>query len=236
MERVTFIGWAVNAAGLPPSWKGPYLHVCTSVVVLALIALIAVVVFRRLKRIDVHLVPKGSTSLVNVIEIIIEALLRIMTDVMGKDARRHFPIIGAVFFYILISDLVGVIPGFSPSTDNINTNLAVAIVVFCYYNIAGIRAHGLSGYLKEFSGPIIWLAPLLFVVEIISHIVRPLSLSVRLLGNMYGDHLVVGIFSNIAPIIVPTAFMAMAIFVAFIQAFVFTLLSVIYIALATRTE
>jgi F-type H+-transporting ATPase subunit a len=131
---------------------------------------------------------------------------------------------------------MALIPGFVPPTDNINTNLAMSLTVFVYYHIMGVKAHGLKGYLKHFMGPILWLAPLIFVTEIIGHCVRPLSLSLRLFGNITGDHLVLGIFSNLVPVLVPVAFLALGLFVSFIQAFVFSLLSMIYINLATAHE
>jgi F-type H+-transporting ATPase subunit a len=123
-----------------------------------------------------------------------------------------------------------------PPTDNINTNIPCAIIVFLYYNFVGIREQGFIKYFKHFAGPIIWLAPLMFSIELISHLVRPLSLSVRLFGNITGDHMVLGIFSQLTPLVVPVIFLFLALFVAFIQAFVFSLLSTVYIALATEAE
>ena len=236
MEEFTFVTWLVDWLGLPPSWAGPYLHISMSAVVLILITACSLVVYRRLRKPDFYLVPEDRPTMINTIEIIIEALLRIMRDVMGEDARRHLPIVGAVFIYILVSNLIGVVPGFACPTENMNTNLACALVVFVYYNYVGIRAHGFKGYLKDMAGPIIWLAPLMFAIELISQLVRPLSLSVRLFGNMFGDHMVLGMFSQLAPVVVPVLFMALTIFIAFIQAFVFTLLTIVYIALATRTR
>ena len=236
MEQFSFVAWLVDRFGLPPSWAGPYLHICMSVVVLLLIAACGAVVIKRLRHPDLYLIPEGRPTLINMIEIIIGALLGIMRDVIGPDARRHLPIVGAVFIYILVSNLIGVVPGFACPTENMNTNLACALVVFLYYNYAGIRTHGLRGYVKEMAGPIIWLAPLMFAIELISQLVRPLSLSVRLFGNMFGDHMVLGMFSQLVPVVVPVLFMVLTIFIAFIQAFVFTLLTIVYIALATRTR
>ena len=236
MEQFTFVAWLVDRTGLPLSWAGPYLHISMSVVVLLLLAACGAMVFRKLSNPDLYLIPEGRPTLVNTIEIIIGALLGIMKDVIGPDARRHLPIVGAVFIYILVCNLIGVIPGLSPPTENINTNLACAIVVFLYYNYAGIRARGLRSYLKDMAGPIIWLAPLMFVIEVVSQLVRPLSLSIRLFGNMFGDYMVLSMFSQLVPVVVPVVFMALTIFIAFIQAFVFTLLTIVYIALATKAH
>jgi F-type H+-transporting ATPase subunit a len=131
---------------------------------------------------------------------------------------------------------MGVIPGFLPPTDNINTTLACGLVVFVYFNYVGIRENGLINYLKHFAGPVVALAPLMLVVELIGICVRPISLALRLFGNITGDHMVFGIFSELVPIGVPILFLALGIFVAFIQAFVFSLLSTIYVALALPHE
>ena len=142
---------------------------------------------------------------------------------------------GALFIYILFSNLLGLIPGFLPPTDNLNTNVACALTVFIFYNYQGFKAHGFA-YLKHFMGPIWWLAPIMVVIEVISHLVRPASLSVRLFGNISGDHLVLGIFSSLVPIGVPVIFLFLGLFVSVIQAFVFTLLSMVYISLATAHD
>ncbi len=236
MESFSIIAWLDHAFGLPPSWAGEYMHVTMSVCVLLVITVASLIAWARLRRTNGRLIPDNRGSLANIFELLVEGLLRMMTDAMGPSARRHLPLIGALFVYILTCNLFGTIPGFTPPTDNINTNLACALVVFFYYNVAGIWTQGLKKYLKHMAGPIIWLAPLMFSVEVISHLVRPVSLSIRLFGNIAGDHIVLGIFSYLTPILVPIAFEALAIFVAFIQAFVFTLLSVIYLALATASE
>lgn len=236
MESFSLIGWLVENMGLPASWGKAYLHITMSAVALMIILVASFIAWLRLRRPLRRLVPEARGSLANVFEILVEGLLRMMGDAMGPTARRHLPLIGALFIYLLTCNLLGVIPGLVPPTENINTNLACALIVFIYYNIAGIRAQGFVAYLKHIAGPILWLAPLMFSIEVISHLVRPISLSVRLFGNITGDHMVLGIFSHLTPVLVPVIFEALAIFVAFIQAFVFTLLSVIYISLATEGE
>jgi F-type H+-transporting ATPase subunit a len=142
-----------------------------------------------------------------------------------------------VFIFIFVSNLIGVIPGFLPPTSNVNTNIAVALVVFFLTHYYGVKEHGV-GYLKHFMGPMLMLAPLMFAIEMISHLVRPLSLTVRLYGNISGDHIVLGIFSNIwhtlginiPEVGIPVIFLMLGIFISFVQAFVFSLLSMVYIS------
>lgn len=236
MEQFSIVKYIVEKLGLPPSLAGEYLHIVMAIFAAGVIAIMSFAAYLKLRHTEKRIVPEGRFSLVNTLEVLVESLLSMMENTMGPTARRHMPLISALFIYILVCNLIGVIPGLVPPTDNINTNLACAIVVFIYYNVAGIRAQGIKKYLRHLSGPILWLAPLMFAIEIVSHLVRPLSLSVRLFGNITGDHMVLGIFSSLIPLIVPIIFMGLAIFVAFIQAFVFTLLSVVYIALATETE
>ncbi|HPQ80254.1 MAG TPA: F0F1 ATP synthase subunit A [bacterium] len=236
MEAFSVIAWFDNVLGLPPSWADEYLHVTMSFCAFLVITLVSFIAWLKLRRANSRLVPDSRGSLANIFEVLVESIMRMMTDAMGPSARRHLPLIGTLFVYILTCNLFGTVPGFTPPTDNINTNLACALVVFVYYNVSGVWTQGIRSYLKHMGGPIIWLAPLMFSVEVISHLVRPVSLSIRLFGNIAGDHIVLGIFSYLTPILVPIAFEALAIFVAFIQAFVFTLLSVIYISLATASE
>ena len=236
MEQFSILKWLVNRFGLPELWATEYAHIVMAAFSFLIIATLSVIAWPSLKNPRKRLIPEAKGTLTNVFEVAVESLLRMMEDVIGKDAIKHLPLIGSLFIYILVSNLMGVIPGLIPPTDNINTNLACALVVFFYYNIMGIRKQGLVKYLKHMAGPIIWLMPLMFAIELISHLVRPISLSVRLFGNITGDHMVLGIFSQLIPLIIPIIFQMLAIFVAFIQAFVFTLLSTVYIALATAVE
>ncbi len=210
-------------------------HMIYSTMVLIVLTIVSVLVYFKLRRTEARLVPEPKGSLPNVFEVVVEQLLSLVEGIAGKSAPRFLPLIGSLFIYILCCNLLSVIPGFLPPTDNINTNLACSLTVFFYYNYVGFREHGV-GYLKHFMGPIIWLAPLMFVIEMIGHLVRPVSLSLRLFGNITGDHLVLGIFSDLVPLFVPVIFIGLGVFVAFIQAFVFSLLSLIYIGLATEHE
>jgi len=196
--------------------------------------------------------PKGKDGLIpdadlkprNLYELYVEAILNLCRGVLGHDAERFFPLIGGVFIYIFVQNMLGVFPGFLPPTDQLNTNLPVAFSVFFIYNIAGIKEHGFADYGKHFLGPVLWLGPLMLAIELVSHIVRPISLSVRLYGNIFGDHLVLNIFLNELPASlgailgygIPVIFLALGCFVSFIQAFVFSLLSTLYIGLAVAHD
>ena len=191
---------------------------------------------RAIAREDHGLVPDGTLTYRNFFEIIAESLYGLTENVIGHhDAPVYFPVVGTLFVFIFASNLVGLIPGVIPSTENLNTTLALGAFVFIYYNIAGLRAHGLS-YLKHFLGPILWLSPLMLVIELASHIFRPLSLALRLRGNIMGDHVVLGVFSGLVPYLLPVVFYGLGVFVAFIQAFVFCLMTMVYISLSTSHD
>jgi F-type H+-transporting ATPase subunit a len=192
--------------------------------------------FRVMKGADGGLVPEPKLTYRNFFEIIAEGLYNLVENVIGHhDAPIYFPVIGSLFVFIFTSNLIGLIPGFRPPTDDLNTTLALGIFVFIYYNIAGFRAHG-TAYLKHFLGPVLWLAPLMVVIEIASHVFRPLSLALRLRGNIMGDHIVLGVFSGLVPYLLPVIFYGLGVFVAFIQAFVFCLMTMVYISLSTSHD
>lgn len=181
------------------------------------------------------LVPDNGLTLRNVIDAYGEWILGLTRSIIGDQrAKLHYNFVASVFLIIFISNLMGLIPGFLPPTDNLNTTLAMGLFVFIYYNWQGIRVQGLVGHIKHFMGPIIALAPLMFIIELVSHCVRPVSLGLRLRGNMSGDHIVLGIFSDLVPLFVPVIFLGLGLFISFVQAFVFTLLTVVYIGLATE--
>ncbi|MCK5422624.1 MAG: F0F1 ATP synthase subunit A [Deltaproteobacteria bacterium] len=179
------------------------------------------------------IVPSDKVTMGNILEAVVEFVCSLIDDNMGREGRKFIYIIGAVFIFVLLGNLIGLIPGFLPPTENININAGCAIIVFFSYQVIGFREHGLS-YLKHFAGPIWWLAPFMFVIEIVGHLARPFSLSIRLFGNIMGDHKVLEIFSNLVPLGVPVFNLALGTFVSAIQALVFSLLSIIYISLAVE--
>jgi F-type H+-transporting ATPase subunit a len=206
------------------------------------------------------LVPRG---LQNAMEAVLEFILALIDDVIGAEGRRFLPLIATLGLFIFAANLLGLVPGFTAPTDNLNTNLACALVVFCSYHWIGIRKHGLVAYLKHFAGPMPAIAPLMIPIELISHLARPLSLTLRLFGNMLGGHILlsivffmtvglstwalsgasgvlgylVGGFGSVVTVAFTVGFLyPLKILVAFLQAFIFVMLSMLYIAGALEAE
>lgn len=167
-------------------------------------------------------------KLQNFMEVFVGGIEKVITDNMGERGKPFYPLIATLAFFILTSNLLGLIPGFFPPTANLNTTVACAVIVFLSTHVVGIRNHGFK-YIKHFLGPVWWLAPIMLPVEIIGHLSRPLSLSFRLFGNMNGHELILLIFFGLVPFLVPLPMMLMGVLVAFLQTFVFMLLSTIYI-------
>ena len=167
-------------------------------------------------------------KLQNFMEVCIGGIENVVVENMGEKGRQFFPLIATLAFFILASNLIGLIPGFYPPTANLNTTAACAVIVFLSTHVVGVRNHGFK-YIRHFFGPVWWLAPFMFFVEIIGHLSRPLSLSFRLFGNMNGHELILLIFFGLVPFLVPLPMMLMGVLVAFLQTFVFMLLSTIYI-------
>jgi F-type H+-transporting ATPase subunit a len=188
--------------------------------VIVLLLVLSVLATKSIKSI-----PSG---LQNFMEVVIGGIENMIVETMGEHGRPFFPLIATLAIFVLVSNLIGLIPGFFPPTANINTTAACAIIVFISTHVVGIKHHGLH-YLKHFMGPIAWLAPVIFFIEVIGHLSRPVSLTLRLFGNMNGHELVLMIFFGLAPFLVPLPMMLMGVLVSFIQAFVFMLLAMIYI-------
>ncbi|MDM8538256.1 F0F1 ATP synthase subunit A [Desulfobacterales bacterium HSG17] len=168
------------------------------------------------------------TKMQNLFEIIISGIEEFMVEITGEEGRWLFPLAATIFIYVFICNLVGLIPGFFPPTASLNTTLSCALVVVVFTHIIGVKYHGVK-YIKHFLGPVWWMIPLILPVEIIGHLARILSLSFRLFGNMMGHELVLGILFGLAGLFfAPLPIMALGIFVALVQAFVFFLLSVMY--------
>lgn len=232
--------WLTLIPGLRELHEQHMNHVAMTLIIA--VALIVTTLIARMqlssamKTADGGLVPDSKLTFLNFFEIVAENLFKLTESVMGKhDAIRFFPVIGSLFVFIFTCNMMGSIPGFLPPTDNLNTTLALGIFVFLYYNYQGFKEHGI-GYLKHFFGPVWWLAPLLLIIELASHVFRPLSLALRLRGNIMGDHVVLGVFSDLVPILLPVVFYGLGVFVAFIQAFVFCLMTMVYISLSTSHD
>lgn len=212
-------------------------HVMISALVGVLLIIWAIMYRRRIAASNPdRLVPERKFGVRNFFELIIDAAMSMAENVMGrKQAEKHFPLIGTLVFFILLNNMIGLIPGFIPATDTLKTNVAMAVLVFLVYNVAGVLEHGLA-YFKHFMGPIWWLSWLMLPIEIFSHCVRPVSLSLRLLGNMAADHKVLAIFTVLVPVLVPLPFYVLGILVCVVQTLVFSLLSMVYIGMAVAHE
>ena len=171
----------------------------------------------------------GKADLANFTEVMVQSILNFLSGIIrhGVGARPIMPLLGTYLLFIFILNFSGLIPGFNPPTDQFNVTIAFAIIIFLVTHYLGIRQHG-SHYIQQFLGPMPILAPLMLPIELISHLVRPLSLSIRLFGNMTGDHKVLVIFSSILAVGLPIPFLGLGILVSVLQAFVFVLLSAIY--------
>jgi F-type H+-transporting ATPase subunit a len=197
-------------------------HVIHSWLIMLIMILCAILFTRGLK-----LLPKKGQ---NVFEVILDGLERFMVEITGPEGRFFFPFIATVFLYILICNLIGLVPGFFSPTANLNTTLSLASCTFVYTHIIGIKFHG-ARYIKHFLGPVWWLAPVMLPIEIIGHLARVMSLSIRLFGNIFGKETVLGIFFMLAGLyLAPLPILFLGILVSLIQALVFMLLSIIYFA------
>ena len=221
LEHATHVPWVIWSA----------LFAC------ALLLLSGALVRRQLAAAQGGLVPDPGLTLRNVLELLVEMLSGLAEQIMGPHWRKYFPLIGTLFFFILISNLLGLIPGFAGATSSADTTWAWAVISFVVHQYVGIKEHGF-GYINHFLGPkfgkwhIPMLAPLVAPIEIMSHVVRIFTLAVRLLANMFADHTVVAVWLLLVPAVVPAIFMGLGVMVAFLQAYVFALLSMIYIGMA----
>jgi len=166
----------------------------------------------------------------HLVEVIFGAIQGLMKEVIGREYKRFTPLIITLAVYILIGNLLGMIPGFISPTSNLNITASMGLCVFIYYNYQGFRKQGFVGYLKHFCGPVIWLAPLLFVIELISHMARPFSLSVRLFGNIFAEELIIGSLNKLFPFVLSSIVMFLALLLSTIQSFIFILLTMVYIS------
>lgn len=219
MHPYLFLVKLFEAIGLG-HFANAYPHVIYSWFVMIILIILGAVAAK-----SISMIP---TKAQNVFEILISGIEEFMVDLTGEEGRWLFPISATIFIYIVVCNLIGLVPGFLPPTASVNTTLSCAIPVVIFTHVIGVKYHGVK-YIKHFMGPVWWLAPLIFVIEIIGHVARILSLSIRLFGNMMGHELVLGILFFLAGLfLAPLPIMALGIFVAVVQAFVFFLLSIMY--------
>ncbi len=198
--------------------------------------LVAVIVMWLANKAAVNMraVPNGAQ---NIMEAYLEGVIAMGRDVIGEElARKYLPLVATIGLFVLVSNLIGIIPGFESPTSNINVTLPLALVVFIYYNFEGIRKQGVTHYFAHFMGPVKALAPLMFPIEIVSHISRIISLSFRLFGNIKGDDLFLWVLLMLVPWIVPLPGYLLLTFSALLQTFVFMILTYVYLAGAVALE
>lgn len=179
--------------------------------------------------------PTGKLDFATFFEITIGGLYNFTKNSLGDKAKSVFFLTGSFAAFIFFNNAIGLIPGFNPPTDQFNTTIVLGLTAFIAYNVLGIMEHGPS-YVKQFLGPAWYLAWLMLPIELISHIVRPISLALRLFGNITGDHKVGAVFFGLVPLIVPLPFLGLGLFVAGMQTFVFLLLTLVYMQMAVSHD
>lgn len=204
-------------------------HVIMALLVLAISTVLCIAGSRRISR-------DNPGPLQHFLEMIVGGLKGLLHDVIGHGGERYLTIIAAFAVFIFISNIFGLFYFLQPPTSNPNTTFALSISSFLYFNYQGIKEQGLFHYLKHFAGPVWWLAWLMFPIEMVGNFARALSLSMRLFGNIFGEHTATGIFMGLVPIIVPWPMMALGIFGAVLQTFVFIMLTMVYLSGAVATE
>jgi len=210
-------------------------HVATTAIGFVVMLTLAVIGRIALGSGNSAVVPSNRLGFKGLFEWNIGLVRNLGYELMGDQGFKMAPLFATLFFFIFFNNIVGLIPGMTPATENLNTTIAIGLFSFITYNVFGIYEHGLS-YLKHFLGPVIYLAPLMLPIEIISHFFRPISLGLRLRGNMMGDHLVLGIFTDLLPPPATVIFYFIGLFVCFMQAFVFTMMSMIYVSMSVSHD
>ncbi len=198
----------------------------THIVMFFFVVLIAVVVLNFLRG---KLSTENPSNRQQGFEVGVEALRGMLVDMVGPGGMKHFPVVATFGLLIFASNLTGMLPDMVAPTANFNMTLALALSSFIYYNYVGIKENGLFGHLKHFCGPVLWLAPLMFPIEIISNLARIMSLSMRLFGNIYGEEQVSGAIAQMVQWVVPALLMPLGLLTSFLQTFIFIVLSMVYL-------
>lgn len=232
MSQFTWFGLLL---GIPEEWD----HVAGAVFVTLLLSGMGLYVRINSRNCEKRLIPTDRLGLQNICEMFVEGIQSLVRQITKSKNPVFVAIVGTTFLFILCSNLMGLVPGFLPPTENTNTNFAMAITIFVLYHYFGIRAHG-PRYYKQFTGGLggwlVLLWVLIVPIEMTGHLIRPFSLTLRLWGNINGDHIVLSVFSSLVPPLLPILFLGLGLLVSLIQAFVFSLLSSIYISLAISHE
>ena len=203
------------------------------VIMALLVLLISCIVFPLITR---KISKDNPSNAQQFLEMIVGGLRALLADIVGPHSEKYIYIVGAFAVFIFISNIFGLFFFLQPPTANTNTTFGLGLIAFLYYNYVGIRKQGLGHYLAHFGGPVLLLAPFMFIIEVIGHFARILSLGMRLFGNIFGEHTATGIFMGMLPFVVPWPMMGLGIFGAFLQTFVFIMLTMVYIGGAVATE
>lgn len=223
-DHLAGLGNAILGVFGLPAVARPWQNFITMQIVVALILIVVFALLRSRLSVD------RPGKMQHIFEVVAGFLRGEATDQIGHDGPKYLAFIGTIFFFILAANLIGAVPGFEAPTMDPSVPLGCAVATFLYYNLVGMQAQGVFGYLKHFAGPMPLLAPLMVPIEIISHMARPLSLTIRLFANMYAGEQVLMVFLGLTYFLVPAVFMGLHIFVAFLQAYIFTLLTMMYVA------
>jgi len=211
-------------------------HVYGAILVVGITVTLGFFASKAIKKSGNSMIPTDKLDARNIMELFIESFYNLTKDIIGPDAKKYFPWIASFSIFIFFSNLLSLIPGFVPPTDMLNTTLALGTFSFLLYNYYGIKKQGAWNHFKHLAGPIPALAPLMLPIEIISNFARPMSLALRLMGNMAGDHMVLGIFLSfgVFAFIAPIPIMMLGTVVVIVQTTVFTILSIVYISMAVE--
>jgi F-type H+-transporting ATPase subunit a len=205
----------------------------TSLSMEILVAAIIVVLFAILRS---QLSMDRPGKLQHSFEVIYDFLHKQSEESVGHDGPKYLSLFGSIFIFVLFCNLIGIIPTFESPTMFPEVPAGLAMLVFCYYNLMGIVANGVGRYLAHFAGPIWWMAPLMIPIELVSHMARPLSLTIRLFANMYAGERVTVVFLGLTYIIAPAVFMGLHVVVSFLQAYIFALMTMMYVGSAVAHE
>lgn len=217
------------------AWVGVRVHgdPLPAHVIMAMLATLALILFFKLAARNLQVFPAKMQAMLESLYLFFRGII---DEMIGAEGRKFVPVLGTLGLFIALCNLLGLLPEMASPTANLNVPAGCAVFIFLYYNAQGVKRHGFLGYLKHFSGPKWWMSPIFFPIEIISQFSRPLSLTVRLFCNIFGEDLVIIIIVSLTPFIAPLPMMAMAIFTSLLQAYIFIMLSSVYLAGAIASE
>jgi F-type H+-transporting ATPase subunit a len=224
------VKWFMSTVGIG---FDPSKDVIPSHIVMAVIVTAVIIIFFKMTVKNLSMFPN---KMQNALEMFYKFFQGLVDDMMGHEGRKFIPVLGTLALFIAISNLLGLLPEMASPTANLNVTAGCAVFIFLYYHYHGVKKHGLWGYIKTFMGPAWWLAWLILPIEIVSHFSRPLSLAMRLFGNIFGEDLVIIIIASLVPFVAPLPVMGLAVFTSLLQAFIFIMLSTIYLAGAMAEE